>query len=428
MKISPSRIAAFDILQQIEEENAFSAALLPAYEAELSPADRALCHELVMGTLRRLMTLDRIIAARTGSRKIDTAVRTALRLAIYQLRHLDRVPVHSAVNESVNLVQRAGKSSAKAFVNGVLRGLIRDETQIEFADEMDRLSIETSHPRWLLEKWIGDFGFEKTSAIAHANNVQPPLAFRIICGREPLPAEIAGFAVPSEYVEGCYLSGGPQAVLNKLSESGDIYFQDEASQMVAQTTRVGEGERFLDVCASPGGKTAMIVRGSSEAGLFVAGDITERRTAFLRSNLVRQGITGVSLVRYDATRSLPFSDGAFDHVLVDAPCSGTGTIRHNPEIRYFLAEDLGRYSEKQLEILISASDSVRAGGLLTYSTCSFEKEENEAVVGRFLSLKRSFRIERVPMPDRFITDEGFARTWPDRDDMDGFFVAALRKT
>jgi 16S rRNA (cytosine967-C5)-methyltransferase len=427
MKISPSRAAAFDVLMRIERDKAFSSVLLPIAEESLSPADRSLCHELVLGTLRKQLYLDRLISMKAPGRKLDPAVVVALRLAIYQIKFLDRIPHHSAVNESVNLVHRAKKSSAKAFVNGVLRTLIRENTQPVYADESDRLSVETSHPLWLLDKWTGQFGREAGIDIAIANNQQPPTAFRLLTVDPDLRVNVEGWAARSEYVDGCYIASRSDSRLMELSMEARIYLQDEASQMVASSIKLSKGARFLDVCASPGGKTGLVARNNPFAST-TAGDITATRTELLKQNLERQGIKVKGIARYDAARDLPFAAGSFDQVLVDSPCSGTGTIRHNPEIRYFLSEkDFTAFADKQLAILISASEMVRPGGCITYSTCSLELEENEHIAGRFLEETSSFYGEPADLPPRFLTNDGFARTWPHRDNMDGFFVARFRR-
>jgi 16S rRNA (cytosine967-C5)-methyltransferase len=429
MKISPARVAAFDVLLEIEKEKAFSSGLLATAEDELSHEDRGLCHELVLGTLRKQIYLDRIISAVTKDRKIDEEVRIALRLAIYQIEFLDRIPSHSAVNESVNLVHRSKKTSAKPFVNAILRRLLREPTEIEFSDDLDRLSVETSHPRWLLEKWAVDFGLADAQNIAKANNIVPLAAFRVIDGDPVLRVEIESFARLSESVDGCYLADLREHKLVSLGREGRIYFQDEASQMVAHSIEIGDGAGVLDVCASPGGKTGILARRASEKkGMVIAGDISRRRVDLLRESLSRQDVSLHGIVQYDAAVLMPFAERIFDQVLVDAPCSGTGTIRHNPELRYFVKpDDLGSFADKQLSILIAASEMVRPGGQLIYSTCSLEIEENEDVCEKFLGVSDDFDAVAPSVPSAFSTAEGFARTRPDRDGMDGFFIACFRR-
>lgn len=421
MKISPARIAAFDILIRIGKERAYSSVLLPAYEEKLFAADRSLCHELVLGTLRRQLLLDREIDVLALQRKLDDEVRVALRLGLYQLRFLTKVPQYSAINESVNLVQRAKKTSAKSFVNAILRKATREKVELSFVDDIERISIEQSHPRWLIEKWAAAVGTEEAEKFAVTNNAPPPTAFRIIGEPTGDVAAVLETARPSEFVDGCYIfsSGLPQ--------KDSIYIQNEASQMTALAVGEFAGGRILDVCAAPGGKTGLIAERNLDAKLIVAGDFHSHRTKFLQENCRRQGAE-IAVVQYDAERSLPFADGTFDAVLVDAPCSGTGTIRHNPEIRYFLEPgDFAELQIKQLRILQNASKLLKKGGLVVYSTCSIEREENEDVCQRFIKNNLNFQKIEPNVPRPFITGEGFARTWPQRDNMDGFFIAAFMK-
>ena len=430
MKISPARTAAFDILYRIESQRAFSSVLLPEYEGELSPPDRALCHEICLGVLRRRMLLDGVIDQLTGSKSLDLAVRLAVRIGIYQLKYLDRVPAYSAINDSVNLVQRAKKTSAKGFVNAVLRNFQRTDMQLSFEDDVERVSVETSHPRWLIEKWIGEFGREGAEAIAEIDNSPLPIAFRFTANPHLREFNLENYS-PSRFVKGCFLADRMDAELAAASEAGALYFQDEGSQVVGAAAGHRKPARFLDVCAAPGSKTTQVAVGrgaNSASDLIVAGDLHRPRVEFLRNNCRSQGVDFVNVVQYDAADGLPFEEKVFDTVLVDAPCSGTGTIRHNPEIRYFLDEsDFRQLTFKQLRILRNASKLVKRGGRLIYSTCSLEREENEEVCEQYLSEARDFLQQRPDVPEEFVCDRGYARTFPHRDNMDGFFIAAFER-
>lgn len=431
MKISPARSAAYDILFKIETERAYSSALLAKYEPELSPVDRGLCHEIVLGVLRRKLLIDRYIDIFANDRKLDIEIRTILRMGVFQLFCLDRVPGYAAVNESVAMAQRARKSSARGLVNAVLRSAIRQKPPLVFKNEIERISVETSHPVWLIDRWQSQVGLETAEKLARSNNETPPVTFRrTMKGRL---AQLPGDAVESEAVPGCFVAHLFSPDLQDLADRGLIYFQDEASQMVANAVGLRSGERFLDVCASPGGKTTAIALCAAETGKssdvqIVAGDLTWRRVQLLRDTCAKQGAESVRIVQYDAARGLPFGDETFDYVLVDAPCSGTGTIRHNPEIRYFLEPgDILRMREMQLAIMTNAAKTVRLGGRLVYSTCSLEIEENENVCANILSASADWRATEPNVPRRFLTKEGFARTFPHRDGLDGFFVATFRR-
>lgn len=396
MNISRARTAAFDILMRIEKDGSFSSALLPQFEEVLSEKDRALCHELTLGVLRRKLYLDAIIDSLSKGKRIDLEIRVSLWLGLFQLIELDRIPAHAAIDESVNLVLRAKKRSAKGFVNAVLRTFQRDPLVPQFDNSIEELCITTSHPQWLVERWIGQFGFEQTEGLCKANNERPVAAFRI------LQAE------------------------NGQSGNDNIYFQDEGSQLVANAVIAEGGKLVLDVCAAPGGKTTMIAGGG--ATRITAGDVHPNRIRLLSETCERLRCTNVDIVRFNATQKFPFSALSFDTVFVDAPCSGTGTIRHNPEIRYSLTySDIQELSRKQLTILQNASEQVRKGGELVYSTCSLEREENELICEDFVRANPQFTQSEPRVPDRFLTPGGFARTFPQRDQMDGFFIAVFER-
>ncbi len=262
----------------------------------------------------------------------------------------------------------------------------------------------------------------ETEQLAKKNNRIPPQDFRFT-------------AKTSEEVKNSLQrenTAGNKIFLRELAELGEIYFQDKASQMAAQAVELKTGEKFLDVCAAPGSKATFVaydanVRGQDDTKI-IAGDVNFQRVRFLQENIGRQGIDFIKIVQYDAEKSLPFADESFDIVLVDAPCSGTGTIRSNPEIRYFLQEnDFAVLPEKQLKILKNASKLIKRRGRLIYSTCSLEIEENETVSKIFLTDCAEFQKVLPDLPDRFLTEEGFARTFPDRDKMDGFFIAVFER-
>ena len=421
MKISPARKAAFQVLLRIEKEQAYSSVLLAQAEAELGALDRGLCHELVLGSLRRQICLDRVIDTLANGRKLDIEVRLALRLALYQIYFLDKIPDHAAISESVDLVQFARKTSSKGFVNAILRKAVRERPDIAFVDEIDRVSVETSHPRWLIEKWAADHGVARAATLAAANNDTPPISFRILHDSEDASSLVSS-SKRSDFVDGCYTTVTKAALANEMAEVGYIYIQDEASQMVAHSVPVPDRGRFADLCAAPGGKTGLIAKLNPTASI-TACDIHESRVRFLEANCRKQDVE-VEIFQCDATQVMPFAAASFDTVLVDAPCSGTGTIRRNPEIRYSLtADDLVALQNKQLSILNNASKLVKTGGSLVYSTCSLEIEEDENVAAAFLTQNAQFTVRTPSVPERFVTENGFARTWPDRDAMDGFFIA-----
>lgn len=454
MNISSARIAAFEILTKIESEKSFSSVLLPLYEEKLAPKDRALCHALTLGVLRNQIRLDWIIEFLTKGKKLDAAIRIILRLGLFQLIYLDKIPAHAAINEAVNLARYAKKKSAANFVNAILRRFTREKIELKFKDEIERISIETSHPSFLIERWINQFGIEETEKLARANNETPELIFRLTAKSDENTIEILkklGLEISaSETVEGAWKVSGSNEMLRTFAAEGKIYFQDEGSQIVAESVNLQMGESLLDVCAAPGSKATYVAgtletrrHGEREKGrkgndvldsdlrpqtLLVAGDLYEQRVRFLKKNCENQGADLVEIVRYDAENALPFADESFDVVLIDAPCSGTGTIRHNPEIRYFLREtDFSELSAKQLKILQNASKLIKKGGRFVYSTCSLEREENEAVAETFLIENSEFELIEPKVAERFLTENNYARLFPQKDKTDGFFIAVFEK-
>ncbi len=449
-KISAARLAAFEILFKIAAEKAFSAILLPLYEENLKPDDRALCHEITLGVLRNQTFLDAHIAHSSGKSpaKLDLAVKLALRIGLYQMKFLTKIPARAAVNESVNLVYLAKKRSAAGFVNAVLRKCEREprfDPLENVLEPLERLAVETSHPLWLLKKWQENFGSDEVAKLARANNHEPPTAFRVTAksGAGVLTELQNDGAVLSESKiasSAWRIKNGKTQKLRQLVAAGQIYLQDEASQLIAHVanSEVGSDKKILDVCAAPGSKTTLIAHSNSDAqnlnlvskleNLQVAGDFTAPRVRILRETIAKYAPNQVEIVRYDAAQSLPFAPQSFDCVLVDAPCSGTGTIRHNPEIRWHLEKgDFALLADKQLRILTNAAALVRLNGRLVYSTCSLEPEEGEQIIEQFLSKNNDFKIVKTPALERFVIAQGFARTFPQRDDADGFFVSVMER-
>ena len=442
MHISPARRAAFEILRRIEDEDAYSSALLARAETSLNAKDRALCHELVLGVLRRQLWLD-LTLEHFASREVhslDLPVVIALRLGLYQLRFLSRIPASAAINESVNLVKTARVKSAAPFVNAILRRATREpnfDPAAQVSGPTEQLAIETSHPCWLIERWIQQFGIEEAAAMARANNEPASNAFRFTAkarslnlGLDDLSESGLGLQ-PSSITPDCWRvvdrTGDGARQLRRLAAEGLIYFQDEASQLVAHLIAAHDQNRVLDVCAAPGSKSTLIAALALNTRI-VACDLYEHRLRATRKLVELQGAMNIDFLVHDATFRLPFAEKSFGRVLVDAPCSGTGTLRHNPEIRWRLQPiDIEQLADKQKAILHHASAAVEAGGLLLYSTCSIEKEENEEVASDFLKSHRDFEMARLSA-QHSATDTGFVRTWPHRDQTDGFFVTGfLRK-
>jgi 16S rRNA (cytosine967-C5)-methyltransferase len=440
MTVSPARRSAFEILRRVELESAFASVLLATNESSMSESDRALCHELVLGVLRRRLWLDKSIEhfASRRAEALDLAVRISLEIGLYQLRFLSRIPAAAAVNESVNLVRTAGVKSAATFVNAVLRRATREtdyDPASQISDPIERVAVETSHPGWLIGRWAAAFGLDQAELFARANNIPPPTAFRLTARAlatgqtEELFRQLgeAGAEVTASGIApNSWRVVGAPGLVRGLARAGLIYLQDEASQLVAHLLKAKSGHRVLDVAAAPGSKATHISLLAPDATI-IAGDLYSHRSSTMRGLAALQGAQIQTLI-HDAARGLPFREDSFDRLLVDAPCSGTGTLRRNPEIRWNIKpSDFDDLSSQQSAMLSNVARLVRPGGRLLYSTCSVEIEENEGVVDAFLAVHRDFGRAELEGPRELLTAAGDIRTWPHRQGVDGFFVAALER-
>jgi 16S rRNA (cytosine967-C5)-methyltransferase len=437
--VSPARLAAFKILARVEDGSAFASVLLATQADQLQPSDRSLCHELVLGALRRQLWLDGLIEhyATRDPQSLDSGVRLALRLGLYQMRFLARIPDSAAVNESVNLVRLARLRSAGPFVNAVLRRAAREpeyDPAAGISDPLARLAVASSHPAWLIERWVKQMGLAAATAFATANNEIPPVAFRIVNQRKNQSQVLADLEasgaviVPSLISPDAWRVTGATARLQELAREGRIYVQDESSQLVAHVLDVQPGERVLDVCAAPGSKATHIADFSHGKSILVAGDLHLKRLRTVVASGATQHLDYIRCVALDALQPLPFPEATFDRVLVDAPCTGTGTLRRNPEIRWRISRtDIDDLAGRQLRILLNAARVLKPCGRLLYSTCSVEPEENEQVIVNFLDHTAGFERLRLSVKDPLPGEYGAVRIWPHRDGGDGFFMAALRR-
>ena len=446
-----ARAIAFSILLDVEMKAAFASELLHVRLAgETDAREAALATELVMGTLRWQRALDFFIERYTkrGAGKLDAEIRIALRMGIYQLRHLQRIPARAAVNESVELARRARKSSAAALVNAVLRraSAEKDKPLTDFLpadwEPGETLAIEHSHPTWMVERWLRKFGHQKTVQLLEWNNRAPAQAISIVNASHRAETveslKNAGFEMaPGRLLKEALIIRKGNVTSAAAFRDGSIAIQDEASQMVPLLLGVNAEDSVLDLCAAPGGKTITLARQVSSNVLVVACDIHESRLRAMRARFESTGVNDVHLVALDGTRPLPFAS-TFDRILLDAPCSGTGTLARNPEIRWRLrAEDSSALQLRQVALLTSALNALAKGGQLIYSTCSLESEENEIVIEEALAANRGFRAEPVRIPDEklaegvqardTIDENGAFRTFPPTHHTDGFFAVAIRR-
>jgi 16S rRNA (cytosine967-C5)-methyltransferase len=439
---SPARAAAFHILRRVERENAYASELLHSHRlANLSSADKGFCTELVMGVLRWRSRLDHRIAAVSSLAldRLDLEVLTALRMGSYQLLFLERVPARAAVNESVELVRHARKRSAVPFVNAVLRKLAAGQTleraQIELGTAAE-IAAHYAHPQWLVERWISAYGIAVARAICAADQQVPETAIRL--SNAVVESELTEAGV--QLAPGALLANARRVVAGDVTatrpyRAGDVFIQDEASQLVALL--VGRGRRLLDCCAAPGGKTAMLAEHNTEAKI-VALEIHPHRARLLRQ---RVSAPNVEVVNADVTTFA--ADEAYDRVLADVPCSGTGTLARNPEIKWRLRpEDLADLHQRQVAILRAALGRLEAGGRMVYSTCSLEPEECQDVVEQVLGEMMGFRLrpareeldqlrqagELVWSEVSALTRGSYLRTFPGVHQCDGFFAAIIERT
>ncbi len=382
MAVSAGRWAAYQVLRRVEREGAFASDLLHSPLAQgLSERDRALAEELALGVLRRQAEIDRLLAEAGGRpvEQLDPEVRLALRLGAYQLRRLDRIPARAAVSESVEIVKRARKASAAGLVNAVLRRIA------ERPADPEPPAAETAVPLWLLERWRKNFGPAAAEKVALATLDRPPAYLRLNArfDHEETVRMLAAEGVQTETTELALcrraMSGKPAQT--ECFRQGRIRIQDLGSQRVPPLLGIEPGQSFLDLCAAPGGKAFQVLeQWDRRLRLSVACDLHPHRLGIMR----RLATLPIDLVALDAGQSLPFSV-RFDRILVDAPCSGTGTLARNPEIKWKLQpEDIAALAERQRAILAQALDRLAPGGRLVYATCSLEPEENEDVVDAVL--------------------------------------------
>jgi 16S rRNA (cytosine967-C5)-methyltransferase len=453
MPASPARLAAFEILLTVETQGAYSSELLhSASVGGLSAPDRGLCMELVMGVLRWRSRLDAEIArfSFTPLRKLDVEVLTALRMGAYQIQFLERVPARAAINESVELVKHSRKASAAPLANAVLRKLPKASAAERAAlhgstsgwnhaasagedHSPGALAQKFAHPQWLVERWIKHYGYERAAAICRFDQIVPVTALRLTDAAGETDLRKAGV----ELAPGALLKSARRVVAGDAARTQawaeqQIAIQDEGSQLVALL--VGRGARILDCCAAPGGKTAALAERNPEAEI-IAADLHEHRARLMR-RLVRA--PNVRIIAADA-RALPVT-GRFDRILVDVPCSGTGTLARNPEIKWRLrGEDFAGLHARQVAILRAALMHLAPGGRLIYSSCSLEPEENEAVIEEAAGpasvcdvhgeLERLNREGELAWNDlNSLTSGPYLRTVPGVHPCDGFFAAILEKT
>ncbi len=442
------RETATDILVKVDCRGAYADILLDRTlrGAGLDSRDRALLTELVYGTLRWRGRLDAELGPRMRRppEKTDPFIRNLLRLSMYQLRFLDKVPPYAVINEAVDLAKSRGHGRSSAFVNAVLRGASRDGNKLsdpgqKFASAV-AIADHWSHPAWLVEKWLQMFGPEETIALLRANNEPAPLVLRAnrlkgttqdlidLFRREGIEALKAPWSPQAVVLQ----SRSPVSLLPGL-DTGRFQVQSEASQLVSYLLGPQPGERILDACAAPGGKTTHIAELMGDDGEVTATDKSEAGLKKITANVARLGMRAVKTLAADFDKPLPAAlQKTFDRILVDAPCGGLGTLRSHPEIKWQRGQkDVERLARLQTRILARAATRLKRGGVLVYSTCTLTREENEDVVKKFLTGNQNFVLDDaatyLPVQARSMTQGRFFVALPHRHNTDGFFAARMRK-
>lgn len=432
--VTDSRLAAAEICADLRSGELLDSSF-DRRTSRLEPRDRRWTRELVYGMLRRRSWLDALLAERVsgGLARLDADVIDLLRLGAYQLLSMGSVPAYAAIGQTVELVKRRHGIGASKLANAVLRRLDRERDSLTLpaaADTADALAQEFSHPRWIVARWLARWGEAETRRLLEANNEEAPLVARPYhVVREQLEAmlEAAGVETADAPLvsDSIVLAGGVGAMTELGAfRKGLFHLQDPASTLVTRYASVPTGAKVADVCAAPGGKSLELAR---TAGVVLAGDASRARIARARENIRRLDVRNMFPYVADAMQP-PLRD--MDAVLVDAPCTGTGTFRRHPDARWRLkASDLAVMPTLQREILRASASAVRPGGLLIYSTCSLEQEENDQQVTTFLAEHPDWHLEPPPsgvVPES-VLDDGLLRVLPQRHGTDGAFAARFRR-
>jgi 16S rRNA (cytosine967-C5)-methyltransferase len=442
-----ARIAAIEILLRVENHGGFADALLGACLPEFAPADRRLITRLVLGTIAWRGRLDHELEhlAERRLNAISPEALEILRMGLFQIRFLDRIPRHAAVDTAVSIAKRiVGARNAAGFVNAVMRRAAREPVIAPppSGDEAGRLAIVYSHPRWLAQRFIEWFGAADAERLMAANNEAAPNAIRLNLARAPR-AEIIrrladeGFKIGSNPLqkqasrapEMIVLDGAPNFE-SRAWRDGLFHPQSEASQLIARMLAPRTGATILDCAAAPGGKATHLAELAGPAGRVIALDLNFAGLRHARAVARRLRHRNLAFVRADAATAMPFRPASIGYVLLDAPCTGLGTLREHPEIRWRIAPgDPARMAAIQFRMLANAAVLVRPGGALVYSVCSLAPEEGEGVIENFLKCNDEFAIDRKPPNHAELAGlfdaRGMMKTRPDRDGLDGFFAVRL---
>ena len=449
MRNKTPRAICLDLLNRMEEADRHPDDLLTdsfKRYRHLTPLDRSFLTELTYGTLRWRGKLDWIIRhfSNVPFEKVETSILHTLRIGLYQILFMSRTPVSAAVNESVELAKKFRSQGGASFVNAILRSFIRQKEEISYPSIDDNpalhIAVVQSHPLWLVQRWVEEMGAEGTLKVCVDNNQIAPLTLRantLKISRDRLIEALKEKGLepfPTIYSkEGIVLRDPPPVSELPSLKEGLYVIQDEASQLVTAILDPKPGEKILDACAAPGSKTTHMAQKMENDGEIVALDLTTEKLRLIEEACLRLNVKNVKVVKGDARRLLPLSkDLTFDRILADVPCSGFGTLRRNPDLKWRKnEEDIRRLSTVQASILNNLSGYLKERGVLVYSTCTIFHEENEDVVEAFLKSHPEFALDDLsqilPEKCRPLVKKGYFKTFPESEGMDGFFVARLLK-
>ncbi|CAM4465899.1 16S rRNA (cytosine(967)-C(5))-methyltransferase RsmB [Paenibacillus xylanexedens] len=444
-----ARTLAVKVLSAVEQDGAYSNLELNRRlkEADLSPADAGLATELVYGTIARLNTLDYFLEryVAKGVSKLQPWVRSLLRISVYQMIYLDRIPEHAVVSEAVNLAKKLGHQGISGMVNGVLRNMIRNREELRIPEHLpvaERISLEHSHPLWMVERWIAQYGEETAEAICRANNEPPAVSVRVnttMTTREKLMHEMTstGAVVEASRLssDGILVRSGGNMALTSWYRDGLFSVQDESSMLVAEAVAPEVDQLVLDCCAAPGGKTAHMAEKMQDRGRIVANDVHAHKRQLILDQAERLGLTCIDAVTGDALDlNERYPEASFDRILLDAPCSGLGVIRRKPDVKWTkTVKDIEDIAGLQRELLDQVAPLLKPGGILVYSTCTIEPAENEDMVAGFLNRHPEYSPAEASVWSESETVNlkvvnGGIQILPQYAHSDGFFIARLTKT
>ncbi|MBU3178970.1 16S rRNA (cytosine(967)-C(5))-methyltransferase RsmB [Clostridium estertheticum] len=442
--MSNSRLVAVTVIEKVLNDNAYSNIVLglELNKSELSDKDKALVTEIVYGTLKYKYTIDKILQhfVKNGFDKLESFVLNILRISVYQIRYLDKVPSFATVNEAVNLTKKKSNIGASKLVNGVLRSYLR-ETDAKYyngENDIERLCFEYSFTRALVKLFIKQYGSQKAEEILKGLNYKPDVTVRVntlkLTYKQIWEKLIEnGYNIEEGYAssEAIRIIKGKNIENNVLFNEGNITVQDESAMLTAPSMDLKLNMKVLDLCSAPGGKTTHIAELMKNTGKVLAFDVHKNKLSLIEENIKRIGITNTTCEVQDAT---VFADDLFeyaDRVLIDVPCSGLGIIRKKPEIKWSKnVKDINNIIDIQRSIMDNASKYVKKGGVLVYSTCTLNKDENEGNIDWFIESHCEFKIEPIffgEFDNIKYSDKGYVTIFPN-EYMDGFFITKLIKS